>query len=758
MSVVPSAGSPRRVLFVATILVGSFLLFLIQPMVARMALPRLGGAPAVWNSAMVVYQALLLAGYAYAHYLSRVPFRRQAAIHLVLLVLALATLPIALVGLPTAAPGWEVLWVPLLLALTVGPVFLLVSAQAPLMQRWYVSHAQSGEPWALYAASNIGSFAGLIAYPLLAEPELRLAEQSFAWSAGYVLLIVLVALAAWVRWHAAETVDVMPAAVSPEAETVLFQAVVPEESHETVGARRMSLWLALSAVPSGLMLSTTTHLTTDIFAMPLLWVIPLGLYLLSFTIAFADNRVGARAITLVAPALILLAGGTTMVSHSSGSMMLALASVALLFVVAVSLHSKLYDLRPHAGRLTLFYLAMSIGGALGGAFTAIAAPVLFDWVWEHPLLVFAAALLMPLPELLKWHRMKGLDPGMARLASWTVLAMAAFLAWLLYGVARQAEPGIHRYLLTIMLCGLGLLLIPWRWMFVTVLAMLMLAQGGVDTIKTSLDGRRTRSYFGIYTVLDYPSYHLRMLEHGTTLHGEQSTDPTLRREPLTYYGPNTGVAIALESAPHLFGNHARIGVVGLGTGTLACFRKPGQRWTFYEIDPAVLQLSRDRTFTYLDDCAPDAKVVIGDARLKLAEAPPDTFDVLVIDAFTSDAIPLHLLTDEAFGVYLRALSPQGVLVVHISNRFIELEPVLSALARNRGLAAASRHDNPADRTRYTPSTWLAFAREPARLEELAAARPDAPWEELAKPAPKAWTDDHASILPYIRWSHLLRKP
>ena len=756
MSLVSPVNSPRRALFIATILVGSFLLFLIQPMVARMALPRLGGAPAVWNSAMVVYQVLLLAGYGYAHYLSRMPFRRQAAIHLGLLVLAVVTLPIALVGLSPSPPGWEVLWVPLLLALTVGPVFFLVSAQAPLMQRWYVSHAKSGEPWALYAASNIGSFAGLIAYPLLAEPKLRLAQQSLAWSAGYGLLILLVALAAWARWRSAETFDVMPESTQDDKKETTIQLVGPGKQEAKIGVRRMLLWLGLSAVPSGLMLSTTTHLTTDIFAMPLLWVIPLGLYLLSFTIAFADNRLAARAITIAAAPLILLAGGLTMVSHSSGNMLLALASVALLFAVAVSLHGRLYDLRPHAGRLTLFYLAMSIGGALGGAFTAIVAPVLFDWVWEHPLLVFAAALLMPLPELFKWHRMDGLDPGMARMASWTVLAMAAFLAWLLYSVASQAEPGIHRYFLTAMLCGLGLLLIPWRWMFVAVLAMLMLAQGGVWTIKMSLDGRRTRSYFGIYTVLDYPSYHLRMLEHGTTLHGQQFTDPAHRLEPLTYYGPNTGAAIALESAPRMFGSHARIGVVGLGTGTLACFRKPGQRWTFYEIDPAVLQLSRNRTFTFLEDCAPDAKVVIGDARLKLAEVSPDSFDVLVIDAFTSDAIPLHLLTDEAFGVYLRALSPQGVLIVHISNRFIELEPVLSALAQERGLAAASRHDNPADRTRYTPSIWLAFARDPARLEDLAAARPDAPWEVLAKPAPKAWTDDHASILPYIRWSHLLR--
>ena len=572
----PETAPVRRYLFVTTVLTGSFLLFLIQPMVARMALPRLGGAPAVWNSAMVVYQALLLAGYGYAHWLARMPFRRQATIHLALLAAAMATLPVALAGLPPSAPGWEVLWVPLLLALTVGPVFFLVSAQAPLMQRWYVAHAQSGEPWALYAASNVGSFAGLIAYPLLVEPKLRLAEQSLVWSAGYVLLIMLVALAAWARWHAGMPGDVMPSVARSPNKYEHNQSVGEYPQGERISAGRVAMWLALSAVPSGLMLSTTTHLTTDIFAMPLLWVIPLALYLLSFTIAFADNRAIARAIALAAPPLVLSAGGLTLISHSSGGMTLGLASVALLFVLAVSLHGRLYDLRPDAARLTLFYLVMSVGGALGGAFTAIAAPVLFDWVWEHPLLILAAAALMPLPELFDWRRMNGLDPAMARLASLTLLGMAAFLAWLLYGVAGDPEPGIHRYILAIMLCGVGILLIPWRWMFVAVLVMLMLAQGGVLTIETSREGLRTRSYFGVYTVLNYPAERLRMLAHGTTLHGQQSTDPAHRREPLTYYGPDSGAAIALKSAPHLFGEHARIGVVGLGTGTLACFRQPGQ--------------------------------------------------------------------------------------------------------------------------------------------------------------------------------------
>ncbi|HEX4847173.1 MAG TPA: hypothetical protein VFV30_03435, partial [Novosphingobium sp.] len=350
-----SATSAQRWLFVLTILTGSFLLFLVQPLVARLALPRLGGAPNVWNSAMLVYQALLLAGYFYAHRLSQMPLKRQGRIHLALLAVAGLTLPITLADLPPPAAGMEILWVPALLALTIGPVFFLVSAQAPLMQRWYAAHPGAGAPWALYAASNLGSFGGLIAYPLLAEPLLSASAQSIGWSLGYALLLVLVGLCAWSR---SKTAD----------------AAVLQEAHSpapAVGGRRIALWLVLAAVPSGLMLSTTTHLTTDLFAMPLLWVIPLGLYLLSFSVAFADNRVLARVFTQVAPLFVLIAGGFAASSSNAATLAPVIGSVFLLFIVCVALHSRLYDARPDASQLTLFYLVMSAGGALGGLFTAL---------------------------------------------------------------------------------------------------------------------------------------------------------------------------------------------------------------------------------------------------------------------------------------------------------------------------------------------------------------------------------------------------
>ncbi|WP_370516145.1 fused MFS/spermidine synthase [Novosphingobium sp. 18052] len=735
-------AGPARGLFVTTILVGSFLLFLVQPMVARMALPRLGGAPNVWNSAMLVYQALLLAGYAYAHLLGRLPLRRQATIHIALLLLAALTLPVGLIGMPPMAGLPEVLRVPLLLGLSIGPAFFVVSAQAPLMQRWFAADPQSGQPWALYAASNLGSFAGLLAYPLLAEPLLSLRAQSMGWSAGFALLVVLVAATAFSR----RNLPNLPA------------AAVEEGAAAPIGWRTITLWLLLSAVPSGLMLSTTTHLTTDIFAMPLIWVIPLGLYLLSFVLAFADRRGPVMAVSRIAPVVVLFAGSYAMTSSGSGTLWMAGGACLLLFCVASALHGRLYELRPGAAQLTRFYLTMSAGGALGGLFTALIAPLVFDWAWEHPLLVLAAAALMPLEPLLRWRDNDGIELGMARIMLVLLLCFAAFLTWQLNDYAMRPESAIFALLLTIFLVGSGVMVMAWRGALVAVLAMAMVGQGGILTIRATLAGERTRSYFGIYTIRDNHEGRLRTLAHGTTLHGEQSLDPAHSRDALTYYGPTSGVALALSAVPALEGAMARVGVVGLGTGSLACQAQAGQDWTFFEIDPVVLHFSTSGRFTFLRQCTPDARVIIGDARLELAALPAAAFDVLVIDAFSSDAIPMHLLTREAMQVYLRALAPHGLLVLHISNRYIDLAPVIGATAQDSGLAALSRLDFPEDDTRYTPSRWIALSRDADVLRTLARRAPDTPWKTLEERAPGPWTDDHASIFPYVRWSRLAGNP
>ena len=523
---------------------------------------------------------------------------------------------------------------------------------------------------------------------------------------------------------------------------------------QPISTWRILQWLVLAAVPSGLMLSTTTHLTTDVFAMPLLWVIPLGLYLLSFVAAFADRRPFANAVSRVTPVLLLLAGGFALTSRGTGSLSLALAGVVLLFAVAVTLHARLYDLRPPASRLTLFYLVMSAGGALGGLFTALLAPLWFDWVWEHPLLIFAAALLMPQNPLLGWMRMEGLSRTMISVTVAALVAFAIFLGWVLGGLDPQASP-LVALLLTLAIAFCGALVIGVRAAYIAVLAVLMFAHGGWETLRFSLEGARTRSYFGVYSVRDYPDAHQRVLAHGTTMHGMQFTDAR-RRTPTTYYGRTSGIGIAMSRVPALYGPAARVGVIGLGTGTLACWRAPGQRWTFFEIDQAVLDLSLQGRFTYISDCAPDAAFRIGDARLELARLPAQSFEVIAVDAFSSDAIPLHLLTAEALAVYQRALAPNGVLMIHISNRYFELEPQLAAALGERAWHAQVLTDKPNRDSVLTASVWVAVARDPAQLARVTAGGRQ--WKPLLEaPGTRPWTDEHASILAAVRWRNLVGK-
>ena len=745
-------GSPRRWLFVLTILVGSFLLFQVQPMVARMVLPKLGGAPAVWNSAMLVYQALLLGGYAYAHWLGRFEVRRQAIIHVALFLVAALWLPIGIAQIAPPGPGQEALWVPLLLLASIGPVFFVVSAQAPLMQRWFAADPRAGDPYYLYAASNLGSFAGLISYPALVEPSLPLAAQSWGWTAGYALLVLLVAASAAARWRGGADVAHHTAAASEPRPTW----------------RRQLHWLLIAAVPSGLMLSTTTHLTTDIVAMPLLWVLPLGLYLLSFVIAFSTMDRLTQIITFIAPAVLLAVGGLALLSSGGGSMMVALASLAMLFVVATALHGYLYYLRPATQHLTLFYLIMSAGGVLGGLFAALLAPLVFDWVYEHPLLVLAAAALLPLPALFPWDKWLGLSARTAQIIVAVLMAIAAFACWHMatsWGGVLEGSTAVWGAVIF----AIGLLVIGWRWAFVSALALLMIGIGGWDTVQESFTGARVRSYFGVYTVTDYPAQQQRRLAHGTTLHGLQRTDPAHRREPTTYYGPKSGVGLTLSRAEMLAGPDASVGIVGLGAGTLACYRKPGQQWTIFEIDPVMVDIARDPAkFTFLSDCAGDTPIVIGDARLKIAEQPAGRFDILVIDAFSSDAIPLHLLTSEAIGIYKRALKPDGILLIHISNRFFGLEPVLAEEARARGWSSAIRLDPGPINDEFgdlTGSNWVALTATPQRMAQLTGgiqprtnAALDGAWVPLnARAGFERWTDDYASTLPVLMWGSLIGK-
>lgn len=750
MTAAKAETKPSHIGFVITILTGSFLLFLVQPMVARMALPKLGGAPAVWNSAMLVYQALLLAGYAYAHRLSKESPKRQATIHLVILLLAALWLPIGLATMNIPADGSPIFWVPWLLVASIGPLFFAVSAQAPLMQRWFGLAGNKGEPYALYAASNIGSFAGLIAYPLLVEPFMPVGEQTWLWSGLYAVLFVLVGLCAWKIWNNRSDDPV---------------EAVAEITAPPIAWKTRLYWIALAAIPSGLMLSTTAHLTTDLMAMPLLWVIPLGLYLLSFSVAFADNRLLARVFTRVAPSVVLIAAATAFATYGNTVIYGLISTVLLLFTIAVALHGEMYRTRPDASRLTEFYLMMSIGGVVGGIICAIIAPLIFDWTWEHPILIFAAALLLPQARLINIGQDDALDAKGPYRAT-VMLGIFALGVGLAGGIMDPIGNGWTKMGMTVVMITVGVFAVGNRLAYALVVAGIMAANGGYFNLEQSAEGVRSRSYFGIYTVHTEESGQYRWLTHGTTMHGMQNlTKPTM---PISYYGPNSGVGLAFAKAEQFYGSHAEMGVIGLGSGTLACYARPGQKWHFFEIDPLMVDIAKHRKiFSFLDRCTPGAAIHLGDARLTLAKQPSHSLDMLAVDAFSSDSIPLHLLTKEAFDVYRRVLKPGGLLVVHISNRHVDLKPVLQAEAKAGGWSLAQRIDSPPEEQTdhgIRASKWIAMSIDPAMLARLTGPVVKKPsetykpeeWVEL-KPSDKAdrWTDDYASVLPHLSiWENI----
>jgi spermidine synthase len=645
-------------------------------------------------------------------------------------------LPIGLRPDLLPAGAEPVLWVPWLLISSMAPLFFVVSTQAPLMQRWYAMESGRGEPYALYAASNFGSFAGLISYPLIVEPLLTLDQQSRLWTAGYGVLVLLVAGCAIATIGGELRQD-------------------PGETSPPPPLRTMLRWVVLAAVPSGLMLSTTTHLTTDIVAMPLLWVVPLGLYLLSFVVAFARRRLPTEAVTRLAPPAIMITGAFAFAGGSDHPILSAALGLLLLFIVAVTLHGELYRHRPAAEHLTRFYLAMAVGGMVGGIFCAILAPILFDWTYEHPLLILASALLVPQVPLLRSIGWLWRAPWSNWIAiSFPLIAIGLSLAvdrplTLLSGYAATAAGMI--------IILLALLSIGKRWVFAACLAALMLCYGGWWTLDVSLFWHtRTRSYFGIYTISNNAGGTARILTHGTTLHGLQNLAPAHRLEPTTYYAPRSGVGLAMRSAMTLYGPNTRIGVVGLGTGTLSCYAVPGQSWRFFEIDPAMVEIAtRSGHFTFLRRCAPDARIIVGDARLSLAHQPVGRLDLLALDAFSSDAVPMHLLTREAFGVYARALQPGGLLLVHISNRYVDLAPVVAAAADAGGWHAVELTYEPTESEaahHASVSVWIAMSRNPVALDSLifASAR-EGDWRKLRPRAGfPGWSDDYASILPLLR--------
>jgi SAM-dependent methyltransferase len=824
-------------LFALTLLVSATLLFLVQPMFAKMVLPRLGGTPAVWNTCMVFYQAVLLFGYLYAHLATRwLGTRRQAIAHLAVLCLPWLVLPIG-IGANWYPPAGEnpIPWLLLLMAVSVGIPFFVVSASAPMLQAWFADtgHPSGRDPYFLYAASNLGSMAALLGYPTLVEPYLPLAGQSFWWAVGYGALMVLtLACALALRWSPGRSAPADHSIVLAEAADSPAVAADGPQGVPTFGLRMR--WLALAFAPSSLLLGVTTFICTDIAAVPLLWVVPLALYLLTFVLVFARWPIlHHRLMVFVQPFLVALLVIVFFRTTSSWMQWLVLLHLVAFFIAAMVCHGELARSRPRASYLTEFYLWMSVGGVLGGLFNALVAPLIFPTVIEYPLVIAIACMLRPRPQ----------PARSPRLARWLDLLLPILLFgvmrllyemhynrgrlneiptlfgsprwdftwdWLNWTAGLNAVLGwIHAHLAWLNNVPTWFGGQPWQWIgpnaWRLTLEVALLALGGLVAFGFSRRPVRfgtavgddlvanvlwfssstpsiytERSFFGVIRVREYVSdlgngrkRIEHTLVHGSTNHGAQwaelaqdTPDPRERwakakksRTPITYYyktGP-VGQVFTKLAYPE---RTKEVGVIGLGTGTTAAWMQPRQHLTYFEIDPTVRRISHDRRlFTYLTDAMAkgvEVDVEMGDARVSLedsARQPDGKFDLLIVDAFSSDAIPIHLLTQQSIELYFRRLAPEGVLLVHISNRHLDLAPVLGNIARRLGLVCRlckddSVSDEDEEKGKFA-SDWVILVRTEKCLGSLAKSsdwKPIPPDERIG-----LWTDDYSNVVAVLRW-------
>ncbi len=750
-------GLPRDrlipALFALAIFTSAALVFVVQPMATKLVLPMLGGSPAVWNTAMVFFQTALLAGYGYAHGLQRLSsIRTQMAVHLVLLLLAALFLPLRISGLlgdpdPAAPIGWLLAT----LALSVGAPFAVLSATAPLLQAWFarvrVGHADGRNPYVLYAASNLGSFLALLAYPLLIEPLATLSGQRAGWSGGYaafMLMVVALAAVAWRRGH----ILAGPTAALPVSAPIAW--------------REKAVLVLLAAAPSSLMLGVTTHLSTDVASAPFLWVAPLALYLLTFVIAFQNRPLIPLPITLViAAALGLVCLAFTAFRTGAWPMMFGL-HLATFFFLALMCHQRLAARRPAPDRLTEFYLLMSLGGVVGGAFTALLAPVIFDMVWEYPLMLVLVGLARPLSGRPVRNREVYLFVAAALICAAPPLLSAVFqadwdFAWWFSKTVTADMPRLTQLVLTGAIV-IGFLLRDRTPAYVAIAAMIALS---AQYIARGYESAFTdRSFFGVTKVgvTDDPRLGgpVHVLMHGTTLHGAQPRAPAFACMPTLYYAPATPIGQTTQALQNRAAG-LNIGVVGQGSGAMAGYKRASDTMTFFEIDPMVDRLSRDpRWFTFISDCADGpVRTVLGDARLTLGREPAGTYDLLIIDAFSSDAVPTHLLTVEAIEGYLKLLKPDGVVLLHLSNRNLDITRPAAAAARALGAPSlhqlyGERDDLPVMAEASTEALILSPTQ--AGLSEF---RRDPLWGTLAETEVRPWTDDYVNLFGSL-WRHFRR--
>ncbi len=727
-------------LYCLTLFCSSSLLFLSEPMFAKMVLPLLGGTPAVWNTCMVSFQILLLAAYSYGHWsIGWFGIQRQARLQLFLLIAIALALPIAIpTGSHPPAGRNPIFWLLTVLPLSVGFPFFAVASTAPVLQRWFATtgHRAGKDPYFLYAASNIGSMIALLAYPSLFEPVLRLVDQSRLWTAGYLILIVLVGCCSLL--------------IGPE------QQIHPAFAIEHIPVRRRVRWILLAMIPSSLLLGSTTFITTDIAAVPLLWIVPLALYLLSFILVFSSRPIVSHRLMVRLQPVVVLGVGLFMLGRVAQPVwMVLLLHLAALFVSSMVCHGELAANRPSVSRLTDFYLTMSLGGVLGGLFNALLAPVLFHSALEYPIALLAACAICPQLRFRSTGKRRSLLSDLITPAIVAVLALA---------LPRLLESLWHRQSITLQMVGLGLAVmmaataIHRRRRLLITLATLF-AIVSMNAANGELLAIR-RSFFGIHRIVHSSNGSFNDLYHGTTVHGrqranadDQPCDPTTA---LTYYH-QTGPIGQLLLQRLSDNQNTHLGVVGMGVGSLAAYAGPHTQLTYYEIDPVVRWVAQDSGyFSFLTAArkrGAQVNIIMGDARLTLDQTAARSYDTLVLDAFCGDAIPVHLLTREAMHIYTEKLTQNGVLAIHISNMYLNLLPICAALVQDAGCVGLYQDDleiSPEQAAEgKTASQWVIVGKS---ASALAAQKSDPRWKPLPRVGTdQVWTDDFSNILSVFRW-------
>lgn len=726
--------SRQSLLFSLTLFVSSALLFSVQPMVARLTLPLLGGSPAVWATCMLFFQAALLLAYLYSHLASRhIPSRIQIPLHCAAFASIFLLLPIHIPGgwdpSRSTSPATALLE---LLLVMVAPPFVLIATTSPLLQRWF----KGRDPYFLYVASNLGSMTALLAYPVLIERVATLKRQLEIWRWGYLLASLLILCCAVVTWKQ-----------SSADESVHKTSDAPPI--EIISVRRKLAWLALAFLPSSLMVGLTRYLTTDLAAIPLLWIIPLALYLLTFILAFANlppfvNRLSILSATPLVIAALALKSRVIQVGFE-GQLVVHCAAY---FVIALICHTELSKKRPSPAHLTEFYLWLALGGMLGGLFNALLAPMIFTSIIEYPLVLCLALLVLPASG-----GSTGLSKTSKQVPAWkSSLGYLIPAATLLYVFATSSNT-IRLIADPIRLVSLGIAFLAGalltrkpRLLRVGMSMVLLFIVWQTDHSRRTI--LQARSFYSTLSLRHNDDNTLYELYNGTTLHGRQWTDPSRRGEPLSYYhreGPIGQVFAMLEHSKQ----NSSYAVIGLGTGTLAAFASKGQSVTFYEIDPLVERIALDpRYFTFLSDAkvrGARVEIIEGDARIRIRDASPGSYGLIIVDAFSSDAIPLHLITREALSLYLSKLTPQGILAFHISNRYLDLGPVLARLGSDLGLTGLSNEDDLSSEEKgKAASDWVVLSRSSEALAQLIE---DERWGALVPVSGSVpWTDDFSDLL------------